>query len=57
MRRKSVTIQLDNDLYKYISDCANENHISIASQIRLMLAPQLKEHKKCLDTSIKDKIK
>lgn len=57
MRRKSITIQLDLDLYEEIIALARKNHLSIASQIRLMLAPQLRERKTCLDTSIKDKIK
>ena len=57
MRRKSLTIQLDNDLYEQVSNLAKENRIAIAAQIRLILASQLKEQEKCLDTSIKDKTK
>lgn len=57
MRRKSITIQLDNDMYQNILKLANENRISVAGQIRLMLAPQLKEQDKCSAISIKDKIK
>lgn len=57
MRRKGITIQLDIDMYNNILRLANENRISVAGQIRLMLAPQLKEQDKCSDISIKDKTK
>lgn len=55
MRRKGITIQLDNDLYENILKLASDNRISIAAQIRLILSSQLKEQTQCSDISIKDK--
>lgn len=42
MRKKGLTIQLDNDVYESIKKKALENRISIASQIRLMISSNLK---------------
>lgn len=42
MRRKGLTIQLDNDIYEIIKREAANNRISIAAQIRLIISSNLK---------------
>lgn len=54
--KRSLTIQLDTDVFETLTELAKTNHISVAGQIRMLLAQVLNnEHTTCMDTSTKDK--
>lgn len=54
--KRSLTIQLDQDVFETLIELAKHNHISVAGQIRMLLAQVLhNEPTECTDTSTRDK--
>lgn len=44
MRKLGITIQLDRDMYEQLRILADKNRISLAAQIRLLIANKLSEN-------------
>ena len=57
--KRSLTIQLDNELFETLTELAKRNQISLAGQIRMLLAQALNNSNSdvrlCVQTTKQDK--